>query len=203
MGQRIETGIRELDRQLEGGLTRGRTVMLSGSGGTQRGTFVRQLLANREALYLAPARPVASVEATEGAEGEVAVQPVSADKPIDDSVEVLNGMPAVDWIVVGTVDVLERQSYSRYLSFLKRLGKAAAAADSIVLLNALETADTEARELTKHLSDVVFELETEREGTELVTRLAVPKVRGRDPPEDVLKLSLGSSVAIDTSRDIA
>jgi hypothetical protein len=57
--------------------------------------------------------------------------------------------------------------------------------------------------LTKHLSDVVFELETEREGTELVTRLAVPKVRGRDPPEDVLKLSLGASVTIDTSRDIA
>jgi KaiC/GvpD/RAD55 family RecA-like ATPase len=203
MEDRVQTGVRELDRQLDGGLDRGSAVTLTAPGATQRGTFVRQLLSGREGLYLAPARPVESIKSEEAADGDVAVQPVSPEQPIDDAVDVLNGLPAVDYIVVGTVDVFERQPYARYLSFLKRLQNAASAAESIVLLNALDTASTEKRELTEHLSDVVMELAFEQEGTDLVTRLTVPKVRGRDPPDDVLKLQLGSRVAIDTSRDIA
>jgi KaiC/GvpD/RAD55 family RecA-like ATPase len=202
MGEKLETGVRELDRQFGGGISRGSLVTLSAEPAVQRETLVGALLSNRQALYLATARPVESVQSTEADEDTV-VHPLSPSQPIDDAIGVVDGLPAVDWIVVGTVDVLERQGYERYLSFLQRLQRAAGSADSIVLLNALDGVDSEERALTRHLSDVVMELELRENGSDLVTRLRVPKTRGDDPPDEVLKLQLGKQVRIDTSRDIA
>lgn len=202
MGAKLSTGVRELDRELGDGIRRGSLVTLSADPAVQRETLVGAMLSGRPALYLATARPVESVQSTE-ADERTMVHPVSAAQPIDDATEAINGVSGVDWIVVGTVDVLERADYERYLSFLQRLQRAAGQADSIVLLNALRGSDTEQRAMTRHLSDVVMELELRENGSELTTRLTVPKTRGDDPPEEALKLSLGEKVRIDTSRDIA
>jgi KaiC/GvpD/RAD55 family RecA-like ATPase len=204
MAERLRTGVRELDRQFDGGFRRGSLVTLSADGAVQRGTLVGAFIRDAPALYLTTARPVESVKSTE-AGAETIVHPLSPAQPIDDASEALNGMPEVDWLVVGTVDVLERQGYARYLSFLQRLQRAATRTDSVVLLNALAgpAADTEERSLTRHLADVVMELVVEENGADLETRLRVPKARCDDPPDEVLKLALGRDVRIDTSRDIA
>jgi DNA repair protein RadA/Sms len=202
MGAKLSTGVRELDRQLGDGIRRGSMVTLSADPAVQRETLVGAMLSGRDALYLATARPVESVQSTEADERTI-VHPVSAAQPIDDAIEAINGVSGVDWIVVGTVDVLERADYERYLSFLQRLQRAAGKADSIVLLNALRGSDTDERAMTRHLSDVVMELELRENGSELATRLTVPKTRREDPPDEALKLSLGKQVRIDTSRDIA
>ena len=59
------------------------------------------------------------------------------------------------------------------------------------------------RSSTKHMADVVFDLETQVRGSELENRLTVPKFRGGTALKESIKLELADEVAIDTSRDIA
>ena len=53
------------------------------------------------------------------------------------------------------------------------------------------------------MADAVFDLETSVRGTDLVTRLSVPKFRGGSALTETIKLELTDTVAVDTSRDIA
>jgi hypothetical protein len=61
----------------------------------------------------------------------------------------------------------------------------------------------ENRDMSEHMADVIFDLETTVSGSEIENRLAVPKFRGGRPPEETIKLRLGDRVTVDTSRDIA
>jgi len=53
------------------------------------------------------------------------------------------------------------------------------------------------------MADVVFDLQQKYDGTEVDTRLAVPKFRGGQALSETIKLELGERVRVDTSRDIA
>jgi hypothetical protein len=53
------------------------------------------------------------------------------------------------------------------------------------------------------MADVVFDLQTDTSGSQIINRLAVPKFRGGRALEDTIKLKLTDGVTIDTSRDIA
>ncbi|PSQ58219.1 hypothetical protein BRD18_06105 [Halobacteriales archaeon SW_7_71_33] len=59
------------------------------------------------------------------------------------------------------------------------------------------------RDTTEHTADVVFDLETSVRGTDLVTRLSVPRFRGGSALTETVELELTDTVAVDTSRDIA
>jgi hypothetical protein len=59
------------------------------------------------------------------------------------------------------------------------------------------------RVVSKHMADVVFDLRTSVEGTEVENKLAVPKFRGGAALQETIKLQLAEDVSIDTSRDIA
>ena len=59
------------------------------------------------------------------------------------------------------------------------------------------------RGFARHMAEVVFDLRTRINGSEVENRLAVPKFRGGRPPEETIKLRLGDRVTVDTSRDIA
>ncbi|MEM1579234.1 MAG: RAD55 family ATPase [Archaeoglobaceae archaeon] len=53
------------------------------------------------------------------------------------------------------------------------------------------------------LSDVVINVEAERVGERVVTKFALPKLRGRKPIMEFFRFSIDEGVQIDTSRDIA
>lgn len=53
------------------------------------------------------------------------------------------------------------------------------------------------------MADVVFDLDTKIDGSEIVNRLAVPKFRGGRALDETIKLRLAERVSVDTSRDIA
>jgi hypothetical protein len=53
------------------------------------------------------------------------------------------------------------------------------------------------------MADVVFDLSTDFEGSEVENRLAVPKFRGGTALDETIKLKLAEGVTVDTSRDIA
>jgi len=53
------------------------------------------------------------------------------------------------------------------------------------------------------LSDVVFDIEVERAGQNLVSKFAVPKIRGKRPVNEYFRFYIEEGVQVDTSRDIA
>ncbi len=53
------------------------------------------------------------------------------------------------------------------------------------------------------LSDVVINVEAERVGERIVTKFALPKIRGKKPIPEFFRFVVDEGVQIDTSRDIA
>ncbi|MFN3383480.1 MAG: RAD55 family ATPase [Archaeoglobaceae archaeon] len=53
------------------------------------------------------------------------------------------------------------------------------------------------------LSDVVINVEAERVGERIVTKFALPKIRGKKPITEFFRFVVDEGVQIDTSRDIA
>jgi len=53
------------------------------------------------------------------------------------------------------------------------------------------------------ISDVVFDIEVERVGERLVSKFAVPKLRGKRPVLEYFRFYVEEGVQVDTSRDIA
>lgn len=57
--------------------------------------------------------------------------------------------------------------------------------------------------LVLELSDVVINVEAERVGERIVTKFALPKIRGKKPITEFFRFVVDEGVQIDTSRDIA
>ncbi|WP_202320496.1 RAD55 family ATPase [Archaeoglobus neptunius] len=53
------------------------------------------------------------------------------------------------------------------------------------------------------LSDVVFDIESERVGERIVNKFAVPKLRGKQPLTEYFRFYVEEGIQVDTSRDIA
>ncbi|MEM2727326.1 MAG: RAD55 family ATPase [Archaeoglobaceae archaeon] len=53
------------------------------------------------------------------------------------------------------------------------------------------------------LSDVVINVESERIGERIVSKFALPKIRGRRPINEYFRFNVEEGVQVDTSRDIA
>lgn len=101
-------------------------------------------------------------------------------------------------------DVLERNESARYRKFLNDLQTHMVNTRGLTVLHGLKGESVpDNRDLTEHMADVVFDLDTKIDGSEIVNRLAVPKFRGGRALDETIKLRLAERVSVDTSRDIA
>jgi KaiC/GvpD/RAD55 family RecA-like ATPase len=208
VAERLPVGLPVLDRQLAGGIPPGSIVLFSADPASQSELLLYELTAERASLYLTTIRSGQAVQdavdRVRTRVGDPAIRDIGGDAPLDGANRSIHELSAGANLIVDTVDPLERAESSRYRAFLNDLQTQAVNTESLVVLHAMkgESPPTN-RDMTEHMADVVLDLETVVDGSEIVNRLAVPKFRGGAALEETIKLKLTETVTIDTSRDIA
>ena len=210
MSRRLSTGIDVLDRQLDGGIPTGSIVLFSDDPASQSELLLYEVTAVRMTLYLTTIRSDQAVEdALERTRrytnvGEPTIRDIGVEAPLDQANKLMGTLASESTLIIDSLDPLERQDPSRYRYFLNQLQTQMRNTQSIAILHAMDGRSVPVlRDVTEHMADVVFELHTEIQGTEIVNRLSVPKFRGGRALDETIKLKLSSGVSIDTSRDIA
>ncbi|MFB6301564.1 MAG: RAD55 family ATPase [Haloferacaceae archaeon] len=208
MADRLPTGITVLDRQLDGGIPAGSIVLLSADPASQSELFLYELTAARGTLYLTSIRSDQAVrdaiERVPGRVGNPTVRDIGGGAPLDGANRLVSNLPERANLIVDVIDPLERSETPRYREFLNQLQTHMMNTQGLAVLHALDGTNVpENRDLSEHMADVVFDLQTDVEGSEVVNRMAVPKFRGGRALEETIKLQLADEVSIDTSRDIA
>lgn len=207
MADRLETGIAALDRRLDGGLPPGSLVALNASPASQSEQFIHDVAESRKTLLVTTRRPREAVERSQHRRGlgseTVAVREVDPDDPAENIFTCARALEDGTNLILDPLDPIEALPEDQYVQFLSQLQDEIRETNSIALLHCL-TGDhvPSNRNITKYMSDVVFELSTDVNGETIENRLVVPKFRDGKPFKDVLKLELRNRVAVDTSRDI-
>jgi len=208
MAGRLETGIEVLDRKLDGGLPPGTIVALTAEPASQSELILYELTAARGSLYLTTERSDQAVrdaiEKTNAPVGSPTVRDISGSEPLDQANRLIRALPEGANLIIDTANVLERGDRNRFRNFMTELQTHMVNTGSIAFMHCMkEQTPPQNRSSTKHMADVVFDLETQVRGSELENRLTVPKFRGGTALKESIKLELADEVAIDTSRDIA
>jgi KaiC/GvpD/RAD55 family RecA-like ATPase len=208
VSDRLTTGIHVLDRQLDGGIPAGSIVFLGADPASQSELFLYELTAVRGTLYLTTLRSAAAVHdavgRTAGTTGNPTVRDIGGGAPLDAANRLIRELPEGANLIVDVVDVLEETETPRYREFLNELQTHMVNTGGLTVLHGLKADDVPLnRRYTQHMADVVFDLQTKVDGSEIVNRLAVPKFRGGRAPDETIKLRLSERVTVDTSRDIA
>jgi len=208
MAGRLETGIEVLDRKLDGGLPPGTIVALTAEPASQSELILYELTAARGSLYLTTERSDQAVrdaiEKTNAPVGSPTVRDISGSEPLDQANRLIRALPEGANLIIDTANVLERGDRNRFRNFMTELQTHMVNTGSIAIMHCMkEQSPPPNRSSTKHMADVVFDLDTAVRGSELENRLTVPKFRGGTALKESIKLELSDEVAIDTSRDIA
>jgi KaiC/GvpD/RAD55 family RecA-like ATPase len=208
MENRLPTGVGPLDRQIDGGIPAGSIVLLSASPASQSELFLYELTAQRGTLYLTTIRSDQAVsdalDRTKTRIGTPTIRDVGGDAALDNANKLISSLPEGANLIVDIVDVLERRNPTRYREFLNELQTHMINTGGVAVLHGMKGQSVpENRDLTQHMADVIFDLNTAVRGSEIENRLAVPKFRGGQALHETIKLRLTEQVTVDTSRDIA
>ncbi|MFB6122163.1 MAG: RAD55 family ATPase [Haloferacaceae archaeon] len=208
MANRLSTGIPVLDRQLDGGIPPGSLVLLLADPASQSELFLYELATTRRTLYLTTIRTDQAVrdavDRYRGGISRLTVRDVDSAAPLDTANRLVKDLPEDSNLVVDVMNTLEATDTSRYRSFLNELQNHMVNTGGVAMLHAMKDgSSTATRNMSAHMADVVFDLQTEIRSNEIVNRLAVPKFRGGQALEETIKLKLTGGITIDTSRDIA
>jgi KaiC/GvpD/RAD55 family RecA-like ATPase len=208
MVTKLSTGVDVLDRQLGGGLPAGSVVAYTAPPESQAELLLYEFTRPRETLYLTTQRTEQSVQdaldRTTAPTGDPRVEYAAGDAPLENASRQFRNVEGEANLIVDPVDMLERQDGTRYRNFLNALGNHMQNIGGIAVLYCLDgTNIPEQRDATVHMADVVLRLTVEMNGTDVESRLIVPKFRGGNAPDEAIKLELSERVRIDTSRDIA
>jgi KaiC/GvpD/RAD55 family RecA-like ATPase len=207
MARRLQTGISVLDRQLDGGIPPGSILLLSADPASQSESLLYEIAAARGTLYITTVRSEQAVrdaiDRYRGGVGRLTIRDGGDYPPIDTATRLVKDLPEQANLLIDVIDPLEDADPTRYRRFLNDLQTHMVNTGSVAVLHAMHGTETGNRELTKHMADVVFDLQTDTSGSQIVNRLAIPKFRGGSALEETIKLKLTDGVTIDTSRDIA
>lgn len=206
--RRLSLGIGPLDRQLDGGVPPGSVIAYTAPAASQSELLLYELTRTRDTLYLSTDRSEDAVaDALDRATcptGDPEIRFVPGDAPLENARRMVRSVGEQTNVIIDTVDLLERTDRGRYKRFFNELSNHMQNTGGMTIVHCLE-GDNEPplRSTTQHMADVIFDLLQRHNGSEVETRLGVPKFRGGRALAETIKLELEEQVRVDTSRDIA
>lgn len=216
VGDRLSTGVDILDRQLLGGIPRGRMVALIAPPDTQSELLVKRLVAERPTLYLTTLRPKWEVEEElrdylqtsdfqESIANQIDVREVSPSDLIKDPESILEDVTEHSNLVIDAVNELEEEDPTDYGRFLNRLKRRLWETGSVGLCYGIEVEEGQpiGRSITLRLVDLIWQLRMSVNSQSIEHMLIISKFRGGRALTEPTKLVLTDEVRVDTSRDIA
>lgn len=183
-GDRLPTGVTELDRTLGGGLPPGSIAALSADPASQSEHLLYELTASRGTLYLTTDRSEENVrsalESTPVSTGTPTIRRLDPDAPFEHAIRLIEHLPDRANLVLDAANTLERAERSRYVDFLNRLEDGVTQSDGIAIIHCHRgTNEPPNRLVTYSIADVVVDFRSapllERDVPEYT--LSIPKCR--------------------------
>lgn len=204
----VSTGHDVLDRELGGGLPSGSIVVLDADPVSQSELLLQAFSGVRDTVYITSQRTKAAVrdgyKRTNPEYNVPRLVEVEGEDPLDSAEKIVQTIPEDTTVIIDTINVLEDEDPIRYRRFMNQLQTHMINTGGIAVLYALSGQYVpENRDITHGMSDVIFDLKTAVDGTDIVNTLSIPKYRGGRALDETIKLKLTERVSIDTSRDIA
>jgi KaiC/GvpD/RAD55 family RecA-like ATPase len=205
--KRLSTGIEPLDQMLDGGILAGSVVVLSANPASQSELFLSQLADTRRTFYLTTVHSSSTIKsflARAGVDTAAhSIKRVDTESPLEHAYSLVKSLPHESNLVVDPMDPLEDSDRTEFWSFMNAVRDRLEQTSSLGVLHCMNGRRNPVhRDTTEYMADVVFDLETEFDGEEIINRLLVPKVRGEAAINSAIKLDLSDEVSVDTSRDI-
>lgn len=208
---KLSTGIEILDTRLDGGFPEGSVVTLIADPVSTAELFLYDLAETRHTHYFSTTRSAETVEATLEQIGRDPSQLEIVDIYSADGNEAEIAMNHLD-----QVDVEENVIFDTFSDFTHHYGRHEEVIDKLYevshwnggltylyMIKADDASTTYSESKVPYLSDIVLKMISNIEGEQVENRLAITKLRGETPPQKTIKLNIGTSIEIDTSRDIA
>ncbi|MDY6779600.1 MAG: RAD55 family ATPase [Halobacteria archaeon] len=210
---KLSTGIDILDTRLDGGFPEGSVVTLIADPKSTAELFLYDLASTRRTHYVTTARTeeniVRNLQQLNRDPSDINVVDITSAEDSDEVDEIVSGMlkevgPEDNMIFDTFSDFPNR--YGEYNDLLNRVYATSHRNANITYLYMIQDADDvlsydESR--VPYMSDIVVRMISSIAGEKVENRLAITKLRGEEPPEKTIKLEIGTSIEIDTSRDIA
>lgn len=207
-GQRFSTGVRFLDKRLNGGIPPGGLVAFVTPSDSQSELLFEELVGAQTVWYLSTfcsdedeLREI--VSPADGRSTDLTAEYVHPNDLLENPAEYTEQINPETFVVFDTVNSLEAGPTNQYLDFLNQLKKQLRAMDSIGIVHCLaDEPKPESRPLTLKRADHIWRLEL-AVSDRLITRLVIPKSREYQVLTEPLELELVDQVVVDTSRNIA
>lgn len=209
MAGEFRTGIQSLDRELPDGILPGSLVLLKARPDTQSELLLQTFSNNKDTVYITVHRDKPLVEERLKNSPFLTNMPhiidISQSSPLDDLKQKIQSIPEDCYVIIDSIDLIERLDADRYRNFLNEFQNALVNTKSVGFMHAYKYEDQtppQSRVMTEGICDVIFNLKFHDEGEDINTRLVVSKFRGGKALDKSLKLTLTDTVDVDTSRDI-
>lgn len=206
---RFPTGLRFLDKQLGGGLIPGGMLALTAPAQSQAELLFQEFARERPLLYVSVMSPDES-ELREiidpAGEGTVDVDVAyhDLDTVLADPEAFAAELPGDAYVVIDTVNGLERAPTETYLAFLNAVKRRLREGNGFAVIHCLkEEPAPDNRALTLKRADHIWDLRVSVDSSDISTVLCITKSRENQILAEPLPLELSDEVRIDTSRSIA
>jgi KaiC/GvpD/RAD55 family RecA-like ATPase len=207
---KLSTGIKPVDRILDGGINSGSCVAIV----TPPEAQVEPLLC--APIHLRPTQYFTTVQTEEGTRRQFEhiggepqlerLEHVGIQDALSQITSDVQDLGTEHDVVIDVIDPLEDTTgMAEYADFLNRLSERLIETESIAFFSCLDSGnEPDNRELTLSMADYVWQLIPERKSESLEYYLEMPKASNTllDKDDRVFQLDLGRDVRIDQSRDI-
>jgi KaiC/GvpD/RAD55 family RecA-like ATPase len=206
---RFPTGLRFLDKQLNGGLKADGILALTSPAQSQVELLFQELARERPLTYVSLLSPDETelrgiVDPSGDDAVDLSVAYHDPDTVLADPESFAAGLPEDSYVVIDSVNPVERASPEKHLEFLNAVKQRIQRTGSFAVIHCLkQEPPPENRALTLKRADHIWDLRVSVESSDIETVLCITKSRENQILSEPLPLEFSDEVRIDTSRSIA